>query len=152
MAEFMNTYAEPTPSGFAAMGKPVSYQRRSKALDHCKSMGLDAGTAWCAIQEVAGALEREIVKQLRPIFPDAQRQLEYQQGFGVDLMNTGSLRIQCKRGRNYAPITKIEEVPKAKDRIPVLVTRADQKQSVACLYLKDLIAILEDVATIRRDV
>ena len=92
--------------------------------------------------------ERRIASKLRHIFPAAKRHLEYQAGEanGVDLDNTGRLRIQCKRYAKYAPIAKIKEVQA--DGIHVLVTRGDRERDVACLYLDDLIAILEDVGVV----
>jgi len=78
-------------------------------------------------------------------FKDAKRQLEYQEGLGVDLANTGPFRVQCKRYKGYAPITKLEEVPKTSENIPLLITKADHKPDVVALYLDDFIRILEDI-------
>ena len=44
--------------------------------------------------------EREVVNRLLHIFPDAKRNLEYQEGEGKDIVNTGHFRIQCKCGAN----------------------------------------------------
>lgn len=93
--------------------------------------------------------EREIARQLRALFPDAARNVtETQHGQGVDLVNTGNLRIQCKRHKQYAPITRIEEVPRTPDKIPVLITRGDRKEDVAVLYLSDFLAILADIGIV----
>jgi len=85
--------------------------------------------------------EREIAKKLREIYPNARRALEYQEGTGVDIENTGKLRIQCKRGKRYAPVTKIKEVQL--EGIPVLITKADREKDIACLYLEDFLEMLE---------
>jgi hypothetical protein len=99
-------------------------------------------------QRVKGhSFEREVARQLRDIFPDVMRQLEYQENTanGIDLTNTGKLRIQCKKHKNYVSINTIKEV-KSKDGIPVLVTAGDREKPVACLYLEDLIKILSDIS------
>lgn len=90
------------------------------------------------------SFERDVARRLHPIFPDARRQLEYQEGLGIDLTNTGNLAIQCKRYKKYVNPSMIEEVPEG-DHIPVLITQADRKKPIACLYLDDLIKILADV-------
>lgn len=87
--------------------------------------------------------ERTVAKQLRHIFPDVGRQLEYQEDEcnGVDLKNTGVFKIQCKRLKKYSPITAIEEVKT--EGIPVLVTRADNKPSMAVIPFDKLIELME---------
>jgi hypothetical protein len=91
------------------------------------------------------SFERKIAQEFRRIYPEAQRQLEYQlnQCQGVDLKNTGPFKIQCKCKKSYSPINAIEEI-KA-EGIKMLVTKADRKAAVACLYLDDLLDILEDI-------
>ena len=89
--------------------------------------------------------EREVARLLRPLYPDARRHLEYQDGeaYGVDISGTGPLKIQCKRHKQYVPINTIEEI--RADGIKLLVTKADRKPAVAVLYLDDLLKILGDV-------
>src|SRR5690606_25493463 len=83
------------------------------------------------------SFERWVAKKLRKVFPKARRHLEYQQSQaqGIDIDETGIYRIQCKRGRRYAPLTKIEEIQLCpiEGGIPVLVTKADNKEPIACL-------------------
>lgn len=77
-------------------------------------------------------------------FPDAGRHLEFQkdEARGFDLKNTGVFRIQCKRYRSYAPVTKLEEVKPERGTVPLLVTRADRKPDVVVLYLKDFLKLI----------
>lgn len=93
------------------------------------------------------SFEREVAILLRKYFPEAKRHLEYQacEAKGIDLDNTGILRVQCKRGRKYASITAIEEVQidPIEGGIPLLVTKGDGKPIVACLYLEDLLRIIK---------
>ena len=93
--------------------------------------------------------EREIAKTFRKIFPNAERAIvgSSLDNAGVDIRGAGSLRIQAKRNKQYCPISKIEEV-KLSDGIPLLVTKADFKRPVACLYLEDFIKIIEDIGVI----
>lgn len=93
--------------------------------------------------------EREVVKELKKVFPECRRHLEFQVEEavdGVDIVNTGKLRFQCKRGRKYCSLSKIKEIKK--EGIKCLVTRADNENSIVCLYLDDFIKILEDIGTV----
>lgn len=92
------------------------------------------------------AYEREIARKLRHIYPKARRKLEYNEmdANGVDLQDTGPFRFQLKRGRNYAPINKIEEI-QVGDGIHALITKGDKKRDVVCLYLEDFLKIIEDI-------
>lgn len=90
--------------------------------------------------------ERLVAQAFRVIFPKAMRQLEYQAGLGVDLANTGNLRVQCKRGRQYAPFSKLEEAKGGPGfpGIPLLVTQADRKEALVALRLVDFLRILDN--------
>jgi hypothetical protein len=89
--------------------------------------------------------EREIARRLQSLFPNARRKLEYQSSecTGVDLENTGRLRIQCKRYKQYAPISKLEEV--RENGMAALITKGDRKRDVICMYLDDFITIAQDI-------
>lgn len=94
------------------------------------------------------SFEREVAIQLREVFPDARRHLEYQdqEANGVDLVETGEYRIQCKRLKGYASVNTIEEI--SSDRIfgevPVLVTQADGKEAMAVLPFSDLVRLMRN--------
>lgn len=85
--------------------------------------------------------EREVAILLRPVFPDACRLLEYQEGLGVDIANTGPFRFQCKRNKGYAPLSKMYEAEDGVG-IPVLVTKADRKDALVALKLSDFLDLL----------
>ena len=93
--------------------------------------------------------EREVAILLRPIFPNARRHLEYQDGEanGVDIAHTGVFKFQCKKLKKYASINKINEIkPDAKFHIPVLVTAGDNLKPMAVLefnYFLEMIKIYE---------
>jgi hypothetical protein len=90
--------------------------------------------------------EREIAWQLRGIFPEARRHLEYHKSDcnGVDLVNTGPYRFQCKRHKKYASVSDIDEI-QLKDRkaeIPVLITKADHRPVLAVLPFDALVELI----------
>ena len=89
--------------------------------------------------------EREIANVFNALYPDAKRKLEYQISdcTGVDISNVGPFKIQCKRGKKYAPLSKIKEIQE--EGIHLLVTKGDREKSIACLYLDDFIEILKDI-------
>lgn len=91
------------------------------------------------------SFEREIARLFKPLFPKAQRKLEYQEGdcTGVDLKNTGPFKIQCKRYKEYAPLNKIFEVDE--EGIALLITKADSKPTLVALKLEDFLKILHDI-------
>ncbi len=90
--------------------------------------------------------ERDVAKLLRCIYKDARRHLEYQdqEANGVDLVHTGIYKIQCKRGRKWASISAIEEVSVCTEygEVPVLITKGDNKPSVAVLPLEEFIRLV----------
>lgn len=90
--------------------------------------------------------ERDVAILLRDVFPDARRHLEYQdaEANGVDLVETGLYRIQCKRGRKYASIIAIEEVQCDTwlGEIPVLITQGDNKETMAVLPFSEFKRLL----------
>ena len=103
-------------------------------------------------QRVKGhAFEREVARLFRRIFPDARRHLEYQseQANGVDIDGVGKWRIQCKRHKNYVPVNTIEEIQP--DGIHLLVTKADNKPTMAVMRLDDLLKILTDIGEAYHD-
>lgn len=93
------------------------------------------------------AFERWVAIQLRKVFPEAKRQLEYQFSdcVGVDLANTGDYKIQCKRERKYSPISAIEEVQicPLEGGVRVLITKADDKEPLAVLPFSEFVRLLK---------
>lgn len=94
------------------------------------------------------AFERWVGKQFRRIFPDARRQLEFQKEVaaeGVDLVNIGRYRVQCKRERKYASITAIFQVKicPIEGGCPVLVTKGDRLEPMAVLPFSELLQLIK---------
>ncbi len=91
--------------------------------------------------------EREIAILLRPVFPDARRHLEYHadDANGVDLINTGYFRFQCKRGRKAAPLSKIREIEccELSGDVPVLVTQGDRDRVLVALPFEEFLRLLK---------
>jgi len=91
------------------------------------------------------SFERWVANELKHIFPKAKRHLEFQfqECSGFDIDNTGKLKIQCKAYKDYAPISKIEEVKES--GIPCLVTKGDRKPPMIVLPFAEFIKIIEDI-------
>lgn len=71
-------------------------------------------------------------------FNKARRNLtETQFGQGIDLVETGVFDVQCKAYQQYSPISKINEVPKQKGRIAILITKGDKKEPMLVMRLND---------------
>lgn len=92
------------------------------------------------------SFEREIAKLLRCIFPNARRHLEYHKEDckGFDLDNTGKLKIQCKRGKKYAPLSKIKEPQCKEGEMPVLITKGDHEKPIIAFYLEDWLKLTQE--------
>lgn len=80
--------------------------------------------------------EREVAKMLRVYFPNAKRQLEYQEGVGFDIAETGDLSVQCKVGKSFKIEKALKEAVR-KDKIPMAITKRDREDIVVSLYWKD---------------
>lgn len=92
--------------------------------------------------------ERKVAELFREFFPTARRKLEYQASEcdGVDIEATGRLRIQCKKYKQYAPISKIKEIQPKPNTIPALITAGDREPPIICMELSDFFDILRDPA------
>lgn len=97
--------------------------------------------------------EREIAKIFREFFPTARRKLEYQASDvdGVDIACTGKLRLQLKRYKDYAPISKINEIHPVEGTVPALITKGDKKPAIICMELEDFLSILRDPEFLKID-
>jgi len=80
--------------------------------------------------------ERLVANLLKPYFPDAKRQLEYQEGLGRDLQGTGDFSIQCKVGKSFKIEKALAEAIEKK-KIPLAITKRDREDIVVSMYWKD---------------
>ena len=80
--------------------------------------------------------EREVAKLLRNYYPNAKRQLEYQEGVGFDIAETGDLSVQCKVGKSFKIEKALKEAERP-DKIPMAITKRDREEIVVSLYWKD---------------
>ena len=90
--------------------------------------------------------ELEAVRLLQAIYPDARRRVVNHAGVedGVDLDNTGALRVQVKRQARYVPVTTLDEV-RDDSGIPVVLTKCDRGEWRVIMRASDLLHILADV-------
>ena len=95
--------------------------------------------------------ERWVAQELRKIFPEARRHLEYhaRDANGVDIVNTAPYLFQCKRGKKYSSLSAIGEVQicPIEGGIPVLVTKGDNTEPLACLPFEHFKKLLTLVAS-----
>jgi len=94
------------------------------------------------------SFERKIANELKRFYPEAKRNVTETQtgGQGVDLVDTGPFKIQCKRYKGYAPINKIFEVVcKAETDIPLLITKADAEPIMVVISMKHFLLMLRKV-------
>ena len=95
--------------------------------------------------------ERFIALKFKSVgFPDAKRHLESQieEALGYDLDNTGPFVVQCKAWKEYASISKINEI-KITNKIPLLITKGDNKPAMVVMPLEDFLKGLEDFGYFR---
>lgn len=86
--------------------------------------------------------ERQVVNLFKPFFPECMRQLEYQEGLGVDLKNTGDFHIQCKVGKSFNIEKALKEATTSKDKIPLAITKKDRSDILVTMYFEDFQTLL----------
>jgi hypothetical protein len=91
--------------------------------------------------------ELEAAKLLQRVYPDACRKVanDINHENGVDLDNTGALRVQVKRHKRPASVSALFEI-RDPEGIHVLLTRGDNGEWLAVMKARDLLDIIEDVA------
>lgn len=91
------------------------------------------------------SFERWVANEFKFIFPEARRKLEYQkeEAEGVDIANTGFLKVQCKKLRQYSPVSALKEVKCDREfgEVPVLVTAGDNQEALAVLPFNEFLLI-----------
>lgn len=92
------------------------------------------------------SFERWVAETLRKIYPDAKRHLEYQarEADGRDIDHTGQYLIQCKRNKKYASLSAIKEIQidPIECGVPVLITKGDNEEPLACLPYSHFLKLL----------
>ena len=68
---------------------------------------------------------------------------------GIDLLHTEPFSIQCKRLVDYAPISRIQEIPPLPGQIPVLITKPDDGPAMVVLPLKDFLSLISPASPSR---
>ena len=90
--------------------------------------------------------ERQVVNDLKEIFPEAKRQLEYQtdECQGIDIANTGKYKIQCKCKKRYVSVNTIKEIKCGPEDVPILITKQIWEPSMAILPWEELKVLLRN--------
>lgn len=131
----------PVPKGLIV---PNSYKKiDKKKLDGQRKKAKKKAAQGRAARRKGHGFEREVAIKFREIgYDKACRLLEYQEGKGIDLANTGIYDVQCKRSKKYVSLAAINEIPFAEGRVPVLVAKADYGEVLAAIpfsYFLELI-------------
>jgi hypothetical protein len=92
-------------------------------------------------RDKGAAFERKVARDIRTIYPDAERNLEYNSHeLGTDVI-AGPFRIQCKRMKGYSKVSALYEIQQD-DKIKLLVTKADRKPELVVLLWGDFLEII----------
>lgn len=96
-----------------------------------------------SMQRIKGHnFERQIVNLLKPFFPNCMRQLEYQEGLGVDIKNTDEFAIQCKIGKSFNIEKALNEASVEKNKIPLAITKRDRSDILVTMKFEDFTTLL----------
>jgi len=98
------------------------------------------------------AFERFIANELKIIFPEIRRQLEFQvqDAKGVDLQNSGVFKIQCKKYADYVSISTINEAQynNLLGEMPVLISAGTNKEPMVVMRFEDWIELIKKFVSI----
>jgi len=107
-------------------------------------MGKEEGRMGKGQRKKGHDYERYIRNRFHKLDEAAVRNYEYLPGadLGHDVEACGYL-VQCKRGKRYAPVSKIFEVKSTKG-IPLLITKEDRRPDIVCIFLDAFMELLEE--------
>ncbi len=91
------------------------------------------------------AYELDCLHKWQDIFPEAVTARfgdRSEDAKGHDLINTEQFKVQCKRGRKYRNPNVLEDIEVEEGEVPILMTRADRKKTVVCMYESDFFDLL----------
>jgi hypothetical protein len=94
--------------------------------------------------------EREIVNLIKDVFPEAKRNLEYQEGLGVDIANTDEFAIQCKVGRSFSIEHALAEAYTS-EKFALAITKRDRQDIIVSMYFKDFKKLLYAYQQLKKD-
>ena len=90
------------------------------------------------------SFEREIAIKFRAAgYTKARRQLEYQEGLGIDIAEVGIYDPQCKRSSKFVSVSKIKEVPVKEGRVPLLISKTDLEATYVTLPLDHFLELIK---------
>jgi hypothetical protein len=87
--------------------------------------------------------ERQTARDMQKIgYPDAKRNLEYQEGTGIDVTDCDPYIIQCKVGKNPPIKQAYLEMPDLAGKIRVVRARWDRGLDLAVMSWGDFMEII----------
>jgi hypothetical protein len=92
------------------------------------------------------SFEREVASQLREIYPNARRGLQYRDGSECCDVEGTPFHIETKRGRKPNPRAALAQaITDAKiGRMPIAVIRDDREEAFAVMLWTDLLELLRE--------
>jgi len=87
--------------------------------------------------------EREVAADLRVLFPDARRGLQYQDGATAPDVEGTPFHVECKAGRKPNPRAALKQAQRdTKDRPPIAVIKDDREEPFAVMPWSVLLSLL----------
>jgi hypothetical protein len=143
----------PVPAGLIVQKSYKTRQQKAKEKEKAKAKKLAAQGRRSRAK--GHGFEREIAIQFRKNgYPRACRQLEYQEGKGIDLANTGLFDVQCKRTKKYTSFSAINEIPREEGRVPLLIAKEDYGEVLVAMpldYFFELINNQKELKNVESD-
>lgn len=137
----VNDIKIPVPPGMIVK---TSYKTRAeKAKLKEKVKAKKKAAAGRTARRKGHSFEREVAILFRQNgYPKAHRQLEYQEGLGVDITEVGIYDPQCKRTRKYTSLSAIKEVPRKEGRVPLLIAKEDFGEILVAMPISHFFELL----------
>ena len=90
--------------------------------------------------------EREISRQIRDIFPESRRGLQYQDGSKHSDVEGTPFHIECKCGKKQNPRKALRQAisDNKKGRMPIAVIRDDRKPAFVCMLWEDFKELVKE--------
>lgn len=97
------------------------------------------------------AFEREVAKELQPLYPSARRGLSQpRNGREVPDVEGTPWWIECKRGNSATLPQAVKQAKEATDgRLPIVFVRRDRERSLVVMDVDDFKRLLADVEELR---
>jgi hypothetical protein len=93
------------------------------------------------------AYEQDVARKLRPIYPEARRGLQFQDGSTAPDVIAGPWHIECKKRKARPnPLAALEQAERDCDpkRVPVAVCKQDRARATVTMRFDDWLELVAD--------